>query len=490
MSAGRFREPFGKMSLRFVIPAGGCFAAMIAGWFIVLYDNPLTAALIIGAITACLVAILNPKTGLYLLIVGTGYIDLVKRLGILTGNLSYGDVVVAMAVAPVLCFCICGGVVLEQVSQHGRLRRWQYVVLVVVVLLMSSVLLKDVSGGVGLLEGLQDFANSGAYFSLLLVAGLLFPEPEDVRNIIKFCLIVYVPVAIYAIWQQIFGLNNFELNYLQTGYTITVGLLDDIRARPFSTLNSPHALTVMTAVLALLAFFVHLKGSTRLVWQIPVGILYTVACGASLSRAGWVLLVLGIVGWLCFRRASTTIAFYGSVTIILILLIINADPLLDSLASLQDKLPAGSALTDQTFRIETFSDRLYSFRNMVTNPAFHTWFGNPDLHGPNGETVAHDELVHDQLTQILVRFGFLGLTAFLLLTVGALWLVHRSVLKQRDLATRKTAIVLLTVLAAILFSGMLFGSHLGVFPINVFFSLLGGFLLVCCVQRGESATTA
>lgn len=490
MNTVRSGETLSKESLiRLIFPAAGCVAAMIAGWFIVTYDNPLTAALIVAAVTVYLVAIINPKAGLYLLIIGTGYIDLIKRLGILTGTLTFGDVVVSMAVAPILCACICLGVVLQHVFQRRRLERWQYVVLVLVTLLMGSVLLQDVSGGAGLLEGLQDFANSGAYFPLILIAGILFPKPEDVKQFLKFCLIVFIPVALYANWQQIFGLNAFEVNYMQTGYTMTVGLLDDVRPRPFSTLNSPHALTVMAAILALLAFFIHFKGSKRAAWQFPVGILFVAACAASVSRAGWVLLALGAVGWICFRRGSTTMGFYGFVTALLVLLIVNADPLLDSLEAIQQKLPSGGAFAEQTFRIETFSDRLYSFRNMATNPVFHTWFGNPELHGPNGETVSHDELVHDQLTQILVRFGFVGLTGFLLLLVGALWLTHRRVLAQRNLTTRKTAIALLSVLASIIYSGMLFGSHLGVFPINVFFSILGGFLLVCCVQSRETETS-
>ena len=173
----------------------------------------------------------------------------------------------------------------------------------------------------------------------------------------------------------------------------------------------------------------------------------------------------------------------------LVLLIANAEPLQDALESLEEKLPSGSALNEQTFRIQTFSDRLYSFRNMVTNPLFHTWFGNPELQGNSGEAVARDELAHDQLTQILVQFGFVGLGAFIFLLVGALWLTHRSVLAQRDPETRATAIALLTVLAAIIYSGMLFGSHLGVFPINVFFAFLVGALLVCCVQPRETATS-
>jgi O-antigen ligase len=350
------------------------------------------------------------------------------------------------------------------------------------------VLLKEVSGGNGLLTGLQNFANSGSYFPLILIAGILFPKPEDVKRLLKFCLIIYIPVALYAIWQQIFGLSDFEINYLRTGYSATIGLLDDVRPRPFSTLNSVHALSIMTAVLALLAFFIHLKGSTRAAWQIPAGFLFTAACLSSLGRAGWVLFALGVIGWICFRGARTTLVFYGLITAFLVLLMVNADPLLDSLEALQEKVPEGE-LNKQTFRIATFSDRLYSFRNMVTNPRFHTWFGNRELQNPTGDVVAPDELAHDQLTQILVQFGFAGLGAFLFLVVGALWLTHRRVLAQRDLERRATAIALLTVLTAILYSGMLFGSHLGVFPINVFFAFLVGSLLVCCVQPGDTAAS-
>jgi O-antigen ligase len=471
---------------RLIVPAAGCLSALVAGWFIVRYDNPLTATLIIAACASLLVAILNPKAGFYLLILGTGYVDLVKRLGLLAGNLTFGDVVVTLAVPPILCVCICIGVGLQFLVQPRRLERWQYIIFVVIALLMICVLLKEVSGGTGLLAGLQNFANSGSYFPLILISGILFPKPDDLKRLIRFCLIVYIPVALYAIWQQIVGLSDFELNYLHTGYTTTVGLLDDLKPRPFSTLNSVHALAIMSAILALLAFFAHLKGSRRTAWQIPAGFLFLAACFSSEGRAGWVLFALGVIGWICFRRPRTTLAFYGLITAFLIMLMANADPLLDSLESLQDKVPEDSALSAQTFRVATFSDRLYSFRNMVNNPRFHTWFGNRELQKSADEYVAHDEIVHDQLTQILVQFGFVGLGAFIFLIVAALWVTHRSVLAQRDLERRATATALLAVLAAIIYSGMLFGSHLGVFPINVFFAILLGALLVCCVQPRDT----
>jgi hypothetical protein len=82
MNAVRFGQTLSKeASFRFGVTAVACVAAMIAGPFIVSYDNPLTATLVIAAITVFLVTIINQKAGLYLLILGTGYIDLAKRLG-------------------------------------------------------------------------------------------------------------------------------------------------------------------------------------------------------------------------------------------------------------------------------------------------------------------------------------------------------------------------------------------------------------------------
>jgi O-Antigen ligase len=326
-------------------------------------------------------------------------------------------------------------------------------------------------------------ANSGAYFPLMLVTGLLFPEPEDIKRLIKFCLIIYIPVGFYAIWQQVFGLNSFEIDYLKSGYTVTITDLDDIRPRPFSTLNSPHALTIVTAILASLAFFLHFKGAKREAWQIPVGILFTAACLASLSRAGWVVFAVAVIGWICFRRAWTTIGFYGVTIGFFVLLIANADRVLHSLDALQRKLPGNSALTEEAFRLGTFSDRLYSYQNLMTNPLYHTWFGNPELREHASEFQRDDAYAHDQLTQILVSFGFVGLAGFLLLVTGGLCLAHRRIFAQRDREARAEAIAVLSVLTAVVYSGMLFGSHLGVFPVNSFFSFLVGCLTVFVFSR-------
>jgi hypothetical protein len=114
MNAIRFRQTLSKeASFRFGVTAVACVAAMIAGPFIVSYDNPLTATFVIAAITLFLVTIINQKAGLYLLVLGTGYIDLAKRLGILAGS-HWG--VFAISVF----FAFLGGSLLVCLCSAGR----------------------------------------------------------------------------------------------------------------------------------------------------------------------------------------------------------------------------------------------------------------------------------------------------------------------------------------------------------------------------------
>jgi predicted MFS family arabinose efflux permease len=83
-------------------------------------------------------------------------------------------------------------------------------------------------------------------------------------------------------------------------------------------------------------------------------------------------------------------------------------------------------------------------------------------------------VAHDQIGQTLASFGFVGLGFFLAVTGLGLIIAHRAIFRQRDAGRRRMMLGCLSVLIATLFSGMLFGSHLGVFPINVFFALLAG----------------
>jgi hypothetical protein len=462
------------------------FLAIFVGLFVVSYANPFTTTILIAAIAMSSVAIVHPRAGLYLLIVATGYLDLVKRLGVLTDSLSELDITVTLAVAPLLMLSICFGVVIRNILERKRLESWQWVVLALLVACMGAVAIQSFRGDKGFLGGAQSFVNSGGYLPMALITSMILPEPEDSLKVLRFALWVFLPVALYGIWQQIFGFNNFEVRFLESGYTITVGDLDEVRPRPFSTLNSPHTLSVCTAIFAGVALFVPFKGGQRLLWQYPVSLVYISGCLATIGRSGIFIMPITLVGWLCFRRKWATCLFYGAILGGLILLMVNAEPVLDRLGSLEKLLPMNdnNDVLTEAFHLGTFSERLMSFHNGLTNPRFHTLFGDPDAAKADDQHSYRETVAHDQITQTLVQYGLVGLAISVLITMTGLVIAHRAVLRLKDRTTREVAIALLSILTAVIYSGMMFGSHLGLFPVDFFFAFLVGILVVCCA-KGE-----
>jgi hypothetical protein len=478
--------PDSQIALRFLLPLIACVGALFVGWFITCDPNPLTTSAMLAGLVMCCVALSNPVWGVYLLIFTTGYLDLVKRLGILSDALSGIDVVVTLALTPVLFLAICGGVLYRNIITGVWLRPWQVGLAVAILVAMAAVFCQSFLGGGGFVFALKDFANSGVYLLLILVGSFLFADVASIQRLLGFTLLIYVPVAIYGIWQQFFGLTTFEIDYLKSGYTIDIGLLDDVRLRPFSTLNSPHALSVVMAILSVLAFVTPLRGRRQAWWQLPVGLTLAGGCIATFVRAGWVLFVLALIVWVCSQRKVTTFLMYGTIAAGFTFLFIKADPLLNSLDRLDGVLPDSSDVEDQAFRIGTFSDRLISFHNVMSNPAFHTWFGNR-----NSEELEHDsreDEAHDQIGQILISYGFAGLALFIAGLLSGLWFAHRAVFRQTDTLKRQILLGVFSVVFATILSGMLFGSHLGVFPINVLFYLFTSMLFVAgrTAERSET----
>jgi hypothetical protein len=479
---------FAQKLIRVLVAA---VVAVFVGWFVVTYANPFTTTILVAAIGMSLVAFVHPRVGLYLLIVTTGYLDLVKRLGVLTDSLSGLDITVTLAVAPLLMLSICFGVVIRNILERKKLESWQWVVLTLLIACIGAVALRSFRGGEGFLAAAQTFVNSGGYLPIVLLTSMILPEPQDALKVLRFALWVFLPVALYGIWQQIFGFNNFEIRYLESGYTITVGDLDEARPRPFSTLNSPHTLSVCTAIFAGVALFVPFKAGKRFVWQYPVGLVYILGCLATLGRSGIFIMPIMVVGWFCFRRKWTTCVFYGTILGAFILLMVNAEPVLERLGSLEKLLPMNdnSDVLTEAFHLGTFSDRLMSFHNALTNPRFHTLFGNPDAAKADDEHSYGETVAHDQITQTLVQYGLVGLAVSILIAATGLTIAHRAVLRLENYTTREIAIALLSIVTAVIYSGMIFGSHLDIFPVDLLFAFLVGILVVCCRKPSRSTSS-
>jgi hypothetical protein len=462
--------------------------AVFVGGFVVNGADPFTTTILVAAIAMSSVALVHPRAGVYLLILTTGYLDLVKRLGVVTDSLSEIDIIVTLAIAPLLMLSICLGVVIRNILERRKLESWQRVVLALLIVCIGAVALQSFRSGEGFFSEAQTFINTGGYLPMVLIMPMILSEPEDALKVLRFAVWVFLPVALYGIWQQIFGFSNFEIRFLESGYTVTVEDLYEARPRPFSTLNSPHTLSVCTAIFAGVALFVPFKGGKRFLWQYPVGLVYILGCLATIGRSGIFIIPIMVAGWLCFRRKWTTCAFYGTILGGLILLMVNAEPVLERLGSLEQLLPMdeNNDVSSEAFHLGTFSERLMSFHNGLTNPRFHTLFGDPDAAKADDVHSYRDTVAHDQITQTLVQYGLIGLAVSILIAATGLVIAHRAVLRLKNRTTREIAIALLSIVTAVIYSGMMFGSHLGLFPVDFFFAFLIGILVICCRKPSGS----
>lgn len=488
---------FNEERLRlFVASAVGLLVAMVIGLVGVGFaGNPVKNLMLLFGGAMLVLASLKPHFGLYLLIVSTAFLDLVKRFLVIFGVGSMGDVMGILAVAPMILAGISLGVfVLHPIFTKrmltGTERRLLYFAMVLICIPLATGIR---SGGLDAVT-LGNAVNKSAYSLLVPIVYVLYRQRgvEEIKRLLRFSVIVFSLVALYGIQQWMFGFNQFESDYMRSGLTVTGDLLYERHPRPFSTLNSPHAFSVVMAMFSVLSVVICMKplktskGFFSSSGRFLLPALFFTACFLSFVRSSWLVALIGIGCIFTFRTRARTVAFYSIFSVGFGLLVWQADNIYAGMDRLQGMLPHGSDIQEQAFRVGTYSERLFGFQNVFRNRAMWTWFGNPELAYKAGQHEERDDVVHDALGQTLVTYGFVGLFAMLCLGSLALLFLHRRVLAtppgQADVLGRG----LLSISIAIIASGMIAGAHVSVFPINALFWLSVGALIVSTEK--QSAT--
>ena len=442
---------------------------------------------VFGAALIC-VPLVSPKTGMYLLILAAGYLDLIKRLMVVTGQVGMTDITWVLAVGPVMFLATVLGVIVHRIFAHRLIERGEGVLVTVVAALTAvnvAIAFRDTAGT----QTLQWVANTAGYIPLILLAGILFPTVDRLKGFLRYSSLALLPVPLYAIWQFYFGLTKFEYDYLRSGLTITEGSLDDLRPRPFSTLASPHPLTMVCAVLFLLSLIPVQRD--RKSWfpftngrSLMIATTYLCGCWSSLARVGWLAAALGLVAIGCFGSRRLTKILYAVVGGSFVLMVLNAEWIEDHVNALQEMLPTGSDATDMALRLGTIGDRLIGWKNILSHPQEFGAFGVP--FAERTEAV----YVHDQIGQILLSSGYVGLLVVLSVVTIATIKAHTLTWKVKDPEARRLAVFCLAVIFAVLGSGAILGGSITIYPVNVLFWLSVGVIVhVLRLDRSQSDVT-
>jgi hypothetical protein len=440
--------------------------------------------LILGFVSGLLL----PRPALIFWLVLCAYTDLLKRLMIVSGRVEMSDLYSVLGLPPVMLFGITFSVLMGGLSGRQPLKsiHWRLFATSCLLTLVGAVFAIREKGG-SVSASVAAIANFGSYTLLIFVVPALFKDSRDVLKLAKVLLWTYLPVAAYGMFQQFHGFQDFELEYLKSGLTIEIKQLYAHEVRPFSTLNSPTALSVVCAFLAvmslMLTYIPQRDGRGMLLGSkaaATFAAIYLAGMVASTSRSSVVLVIIALVGFIGFRSRRGTQGLYVGLVASFIALVLMANTILLNLDGLQAHISEATGdgqLATQLSRVGTFSDRLQGFQNLATNPQAYTLFG---YGGARGSKKDDDFYSHDIISNILVKHGVVALLAIML--VGGLMLVrlHRRVWCIQDRHHRLLAAAFLSLAFSFFPLSAVSGNVIGVFPVNTLLWLCFGMLIVIC----------
>jgi len=435
------------------------------------------------ALIGFVAGIVNPRLMLFPFLIATAYLDMLKRLLILYETPSYIDLFYVLGIAPMMLAGITLGTLAGAWFGKIKVER-SHLMLLVLACLFIGITGVFAFRDHGPREAIKAVADNAAYSVLLFLIPVLLPSWDQLWRLLRTALIVYLPVGLYAFYQHFYGLTAFEVEYLKSGLTIMVKELDDIRPRPFSTLNSAHSLAFVSAMLGVIAFIPLAVGRGDPVagkhrWRYAgLGCFYLTVCLLTMARSGHIVWIVALIALLAFSSRRRTALVYGTAVTVYLSLIIFADWFIAKLPVWDAHLSKETPLLVQATRIQTFTERLRSYQELK-NWENYSFFG-----------VNHPVFAHDAVTEALVHYGAIPLVIILGIGLFCLRRVHRWIFQLPTRWERRLASMLLGCGLGVVAGAVLFGGVAGVFPVNGFMWITFGGLVVVIFQRKEAATVS
>lgn len=484
---------------------GGQILALLIGMCMILYGvfsvmltqgnsiSEMCFLLMVGGFLLCLV---SPRIGFVLWIVSSGYMDLIKRLTVMSGNVTQLDLYYILGVHPLmlcgLCLSVMGGALL---GRHPLTRRDLHRLFAAGAGMVVVALMAARERGLRPSTILSEVANNGLYSLLLFVLPFLLPDLAAVLRTLRLLVIVYAPVAVYGIIQQTVGFQDFEVEYLLTGLSIEVKQIIANEVRAFSTLNSPTALGFASGacLIALWTVAGHRDmkaarvGFSRLLALVLTPV-FVAALACSTVRSAFVLMPVGLMATWLFHGRLRLRLFYAGVAVFFVTLVLSSGWLLEKMPAAMNKMAemaGGNTFAEQMLRVGTYTERLVGFSQVLANPRAYSLLGfGPDRGGQDDPEFYN----HDPLSTLLVRYGVLALLAVLF--TGALLLrhFHACVWRLKNPAEHRVASLLLAVPLGFLVASLIQGSVFGTFPLNLLTFLFLGMVesLALHGSRGQA----
>ncbi|MGV3660148.1 MAG: hypothetical protein ACO1TE_08180 [Prosthecobacter sp.] len=442
------------------------------------------------SVGSCILAVIRPRLALYLMVIYAGYSDLLKRMMVFDGHVTMTDVLWVRALCPLTLAGIVLGTLVRTLHDGSLYQRRKLISLLVCVFGFIASGLSALRSGGGFNAAATQLADGAAYMFLLFVVPSIFRKPDEIISFIKYCLVLFVPVALYGVKQQIFGLSDFEIEYLRSGLTVLSKHLDDVRPRPFSTLVDSSPFGTSCAICACLALIVrrhHRDAGTRL-WGMMSFVLFAIfvaGCVASMTRFANINWALPILLLPVLRNQRGTVALYGTLVALFVTACIYAQALIAGVTKLTLwalENFGGTAIGEQFVRFWTICDRLEGMHDLAHNPLMWTMFG----YGSKMAADMHEARMvasHDLVSNLLLEIGWLPLCLVIIGTSVALLSFHRSLWKLRGSRVFNICLWMTGIEFGLLVHNVFAGNVTSTFPVNFFCWFIAGALNSCIAHH-------
>lgn len=444
--------------------------------------NQLGGMMMLIIFTSAFIGLLAPKAALLMFVIAQFYVDFFKRLLILGDALSQEDVMISLGLGPALIIVACvsctAGCITGRIPFSFK-RDGFFCIGCVGVSLLGAVLGTSGMGAAaesrGLIEMGQAILGSSMLGMSAFASYLLLRNPTDRLTTLRWLSIGGMPMALYTIYQSIFGISLWEETYIKSGmsavlynFYLVAGGIDGLR--PFSTLNTHVSVGAISATMFVLMLLI-MSRNARLFhlsvrsgkFYVLLSILYLASCLLCQNRTTYFLPLFAIAAAWLFSSGLRTILFYASSVFGFAILVLSSSWLNDRLLVWTVQFESTS-LGKKFGTLGTYQDRL---KGLISLQDGRNWtpFGMPPEERPG---------FHDQITEIVLKLGYVPLLvgAGAILLCIAWW--HRRSLSMADPMTRKFMTSLSAVIVSLGICGVAYGNMLFVAPVNSVLGILLG----------------
>ena len=444
-------------------------------------------------ILGVIIGIMNPKAGLYFLVVQAVYCDEVKRIGVYYGVQST-QTVSEILIGPLLTLCA-----LNISFLHGILRKQfkidllGWILYALTPIVAAILLVKGRESGLAL--NIYLAGTTSAYLTLIPICYGVFTAFQDWVKYISFQVIVAAPAAIWGIWQYFNGFNQIEWDYALSGLSrVHSGQMMMEDPRIFGLFGSASALGCVS-MYGIFSLWRGVRYRQARWGFIFLALVYLTVTVLSHQRSLLLFPLIVLVFAIAFRRRSTTILLYGSAALTLVVGVLNATYLRDEgIYKINDLISGESRWSRNVMSVSTFSDRLIGWERL-NRPETWSLFGTgKELKSSMMEASLSPDYYsadysHDIINRVLINFGAVGLFAVLFFTGVILYQLHKVIFRSKTWEQRKEGAFVMACIVPVLMLSFMGGDNFSTTPINLqTWSIFAGIFVLKRVLENSSPT--